>query len=63
MLYLTCTMISSVDLERYRVFRAKDIGIRGMNECTVFVSFSIMILSRHSNPDASSHFLSYHCYG
>ena len=24
MLYLTCTMISSVDLAHYRVFRAKD---------------------------------------
>ena len=27
MLYLTCTMISNVDLAPYRISRAKDLGI------------------------------------
>ena len=30
MLYLSCTMISGVDLARFRVSRAKDLGIWGL---------------------------------
>ena len=34
MLYLTCTMISSIDLARYWVYRVTDLDIRGCGTIT-----------------------------
>ena len=49
MLYLTCTMISSVDLAHYGVFRAKDwVSV----DCGTIISYSnyiILTVSLNSN--------------
>ena len=52
MLYLTCTMISSVDLARYRVSRAKDWVSVDCGTSTLFVyicSFSIQTVQLFGN--------------
>ena len=41
MLYLTCTMISSVDLARYGVSHAKHLGICGLWYKYVYASFAL----------------------